>query len=160
MKNLIIISISIASILFLLQSVFAQEQVAAEEKQQQRFAEVNNPPEVPMTFMDESDKKEWMVSKLRSPWLIQDNNNDGKVDYALIVLGADYTKSREGIDNNYDGYIDDFAYFDKTGEIVYQEIDSNYDKKIDIWVEIDKGRRIVRVQRDLDYDGIVDRDLK
>lgn len=146
--------------LFLLQSVFAQEQVVAEEKKQQKFYEVSNPPEVPMTFMHESDKKEWMVSKLRAPWLIQDNNDDGKVDYALIVLGEDYTKSREGIDNNYDGYIDDFAYFDKTGEIVYQEIDSNYDRKIDIWVEIDKGRRIIRVQRDLDYDGIVDRDLQ
>lgn len=160
MKKLTLIFISIVGLLFVLQSAFTQEKIAAEERKKQTFAEVNNPPEVPMTFIAESNEKEWMVSKLRSPWLIQDNNNDGKADYGLIVLGEDYTKSREGIDNNYDGYIDDFAYFDKTGEIVYQEIDSNYDRQIDIWVEIDEGRRIVRIQRDLDYDGVVDRDLK
>lgn len=149
----------------ILPMAFAQRKISAQQQDGKNsvrptFQQVSHIPEVPEQFKEESVSKVWEVASLPNPWVIHDSNDDGKADYALVMYDSNFAKSREGIDNNYDGYLDDFAYFDDKGNIVYQEIDSNYDRQIDIWVEIDKGERVSRIQRDLNYDGIVDRDLQ
>ena len=100
----------------------------------------------------------WDVTKLDLPWILEDTNNDSKYDIAFLVYEDTFNTHQELIDVNYDGYVDEIAYYNEDGNIVYQEFDTNYDREIDYWAEIYNGERVLRIQRDLDYDGFVDRD--
>ena len=138
-----------------------------------------------------------------------DENNDGKIDLMVYKLNdiiylqksdLDYNgifeleehytygkKTKEAVDTNGDGIMDDFYFFD--GDLIEkEEIDSNYDKKPDMWVIFkyrpdhslyecliekdnnydekpdewhytDEKRRVIRIERDTNFDGKVD-DIK
>ncbi|MFP4113262.1 MAG: hypothetical protein ACOC2Y_02350 [Spirochaetota bacterium] len=87
-------------------------------------------------------------------WLTLDRNDDGTVDYAVMVNDAG-NKVREAADFNRDGYMDDF-YFYENGVLQREEIDSNYDQRIDIWIYLRRGVYIEMWERDTDYDGVID----
>jgi hypothetical protein len=83
----------------------------------------------------------------------QDRNYDRQVDY-LVEYDRDGRKTREEMDFNLDGRMDDFCYFEK-GALVRQEIDSNFDDRIDVWVFLE-GPYIRRYEMDKDFNGQVD----
>ena len=85
--------------------------------------------------------------------LSQDRNYDGQVDY-LVEYDRQGLKTREEMDFNFDGRMDDFYYFEK-GTLAREEIDSNFDQRIDIWVFLE-GPYIRRYEMDKDFDGRVD----
>ena len=137
-----------------------------------------------------------------------DENNDGKIDLIVYKVNdimylqksdTDYNgsfemeeyfnngkKVKEAIDNNNDGIMDDFYYFDSVSKLIEkEELDSNYDGKPDIWVIFnykpdhsidecliekdnnydgkpdewhytDERRRVIRIERDTNFDGKVD----
>ncbi len=87
-------------------------------------------------------------------WLTLDRNDDGVVDYAVMV-NDNGQKMREAVDFNRDGAMDDF-YFYENDVLVRQEIDTNYDRRIDAWVYLRRGVYITMWERDRDYDGIID----
>ncbi len=103
-------------------------------------------------------EKKWEMKGYDLPWVVVDSNGDGKNDVATRVRPNGYKKMLEVLDSNFDGLADDFAYFDETGSMLFQEIDSNYDKKIDLWISIKDGKYMKRFQRDKDFDGYVDID--
>ncbi len=115
-------------------------------------------PELPdLAYIEQ--KKKWDMESYDLPWLVVDTNGDGKNDVVTKVRSnSGYKKVLEVLDSNFDGIADDFAYFDESGHILFQEIDSNYDKKIDLWVTIEDGKYMKRFQRDKDFDGYVDID--
>jgi hypothetical protein len=102
---------------------------------------------------DGSPDQWYEVSDGRILSLRQDRNYDGRVDY-LVEYDRGGRKTREEMDFNFDGLMDDFYYFEK-GELVRQEIDSNFDDRIDIWVFLE-GPYIRRYEMDKDFDGRVD----
>jgi hypothetical protein len=83
--------------------------------------------------------------------LEQDSDGDGRPDYALHYDAAG-SLSREELDYNLDGRMDDFRYYAR-GVPVREEIDSDFDGRIDIWVTILDGQYIERYERDTDGDG-------
>lgn len=87
-------------------------------------------------------------------WLVLDRNEDGVVDYAVMVNERGY-KVREAMDYNYDGWMDDF-YFYSNDVLQREEIDSNFDQKIDIWIHLRRGVYITMWERDTDFDGVID----
>lgn len=145
---------------FLIIIFFVLSVSAVAQQEKPGFKEVSRDPVIPKRYQKESKNKEFEISKLDDTWLTQDSNDDGILDYALILDKENYSKYREGVDSNDDGFIDDFVFYTREGKIEYQEIDSNFDKKIDIWVEIGHDERVHRIQRDMDYDGIVDQEFR
>jgi len=87
-------------------------------------------------------------------WLKLDRNDDGVVDYVIMVNDRGQ-KLREAVDFNYDGYMDDF-YFYSNDVLQRQEIDTNFDLRIDAWVYLRRGVYIEMWERDRDFDGIID----
>ncbi|MFP4377983.1 MAG: hypothetical protein ACLFP4_13150, partial [Spirochaetales bacterium] len=87
-------------------------------------------------------------------WLTLDRNEDGKIDYAVLVSRTG-DKIREAMDFNYDGMMDDF-YMYENNVLKREEIDSNYDGKIDIWIYLNRGVYIRMLERDTDFDGVID----
>ena len=101
---------------------------------------------------DTGDEEEQLP--LNAVILESDSNDDGLIDYILIVDGQNL-KFAEKLDFDYDGIMDDFYYY-KKGIMIRREIDSNYDGEIDIWVYIKEGVYIEMYKRDLDFDGKID----
>lgn len=91
---------------------------------------------------------------LEGGWLTLDRNEDGRIDYAVLVSDSG-DKIREAMDFNHDGNMDDF-YFYENDVLQKEEIDSNYDGKIDIWVYLNRGVYIRMWERDTDFDGVID----
>lgn len=114
-------------------------------------------PEIPnIRFV--SQEKVWEMKKYELPWVIIDNNKDKVPEIATRINADRYRRIVEVLDSNFDGFADDFSYFDGNGNMVFQEIDSNFDKKIDLWITIVGGKYMKRFQRDKDFDGFVDID--
>ncbi len=87
-------------------------------------------------------------------WLKLDRNDDGIVDYVVMVNERGH-KLREAVDFNYDGFMDDF-YFYSNDVLQRQEIDTNFDLQIDAWVYLRRGVYIEMWERDRDFDGVID----
>lgn len=87
-------------------------------------------------------------------WLTSDRDDDGRVDYAVQIDERGY-KTREAMDFNFDGLMDDFYFYDND-VLQRQEIDSNYDRIVDIWIFMWRGVYVRRWERDTDFDGTVD----
>ena len=93
------------------------------------------------------------VSDGRVIGLSLDRNYDERIDYT-VGYDADNRKTREEMDFNFDGRMDDF-YFFKEGELVRQEVDSNFDGRIDVWVSLE-GQYIRGYEMDRDFDGVAE----
>lgn len=89
-----------------------------------------------------------------SEWLTLDRNEDGAIDYAVLVSRSG-NKIHEAMDFNHDGLMDDF-YIYENNVLKREEIDSNYDGKIDIWIYLNRGVYIRMWERDTDFDGVID----
>lgn len=87
-------------------------------------------------------------------WIVNDENSDGVVDYA-IYFDEDGYKVFEVIDFDRNGSMDDF-YFYSRGVLVRQELDQNDDQLIDLWVYITEGVYVQGYERDSNYDGKID----
>jgi hypothetical protein len=92
---------------------------------------------------------------LGGEWIKFDRNGDGRTDYA-VRLDEWGHKVREALDFNFDGYFDDFLYYQR-GVLVREEIDSNYDRRVDIWIYVTGGIYVERIEQDTNFDGIPDR---
>jgi hypothetical protein len=91
------------------------------------------------------------VTKYGDEWRTGDMNNDGVVDYA-VLLDEDLMKQREVMDFNKDGLIDDF-YFYENEVLVREELDTNYDGAVDLWIYMHEGVYVKMWKRDTNYDG-------
>ena len=96
----------------------------------------------------------WDAREYDEPWLLEDRNGDGLFDFA-VLMDDEGNRSEEALDYNYDGYMDDF-YFYNRDVLVRQTIDTNYDGKLDLWIYIYHGVYIERYERDTDFDGEID----
>lgn len=106
-----------------------------------------------------------------------DVNNDGRSEISHVSKGG--REACRAVDLNFDGRIDSYVYFDKTGQIrrresdfdrdgvldeiatyengktVRKERETNLDQKIDTW-DFYQNEMIVRRERDSNADGRVD----
>ena len=89
-----------------------------------------------------------------SGWLTSDRDSNGVIDYAVQIDDRGY-KTREAMDFNYDGLMDDFYFYDND-VLQRQEIDTNFDRLIDVWIFMWRGVYVRRWERDTDFDGIAD----
>ncbi len=108
-------------------------------------------------FPDRRERRSWQSfdpEDYGEGWLTLDRNDDGVVDYAVMVDDSG-RKMREAVDFNRDGAMDDF-YFYENGVLARQEVDTNYDHRIDAWVYLRRGVYITMWERDRDFDGIID----
>jgi len=108
-------------------------------------------------FPDSRSVSEWQhfdPDEYGEEWLKLDRNEDGLVDYAVMVDERG-RKVREAMDFNYDGKMDDF-YFYRNGVLLRQEIDTNFDRQIDAWIYLRRGVYIEMWERDRDFDGVID----
>jgi hypothetical protein len=107
---------------------------------------------------DEGEEKKngltFPVEEYGQSWMKSDRDEDGNTDYA-VQLDRKGNLKKEVMDFNYDGYMDDFYFFEE-GKLVREEIDSNFDNKIDIWVYVTDNVYIERYERDTDFDGEID----
>ncbi|MFW5728773.1 MAG: hypothetical protein ACOCYG_03845 [Spirochaetota bacterium] len=110
-------------------------------------------PSLPQGDEDDPDLY-YDVEKYGDDWVLGDRNNDGSVDYA-VYLDEDLLKTREVMDFNNDGLMDDF-YFYENEVLVRQELDTNYDGAVDLWIHMHEGVYVRKWVRDTDYDGIPD----
>jgi hypothetical protein len=94
------------------------------------------------------------VAKYGDEWRTGDMNDDGLVDYA-VLLDEDLMKQREVMDFNKDGLMDDF-YFYENEVLVREELDTNYDGAVDLWIYMHEGVYVKMWKRDTNYDGEVD----
>ena len=87
-------------------------------------------------------------------WLTLDRNEDGRIDYAVMVddLGR---KLLEALDYNHDGSMDTF-YIYENDLLRRQEMDTNGNQQIDVWVYIRRGVYIAMWERDNSHDGVID----
>jgi hypothetical protein len=103
---------------------------------------------------DDSVPLELDVSAYEEGWLIGDTNEDGTLDYALMLDDAN-DKRYEAMDFNFDGSMDDFYYYER-GVLVREEIDTNFDGLIDLWIYMHEGVYVRSYERDTDFDGTID----
>jgi hypothetical protein len=104
---------------------------------------------------DEDDPELYFdVEEYGDDWMRGDTNDDGVVDYA-VYLNEDLLKTREVMDFNKDGLIDDF-YFYENEVLVREELDTNYDGAVDLWIHMHEGVYVRKWVRDTDHDGIPD----
>lgn len=82
-----------------------------------------------------------------------DMNFDGVVDITRF-FGTDGAIVQEEHDFDFDGRIDQIAYFEG-GELARKELDTNFDNRIDTWVWC-AGRLLERQERDRHHMGRVD----
>ncbi len=94
------------------------------------------------------------VEEYREPWITGDTNNDGRINYALM-LNDRGVKRYEAVDHNNDGMMDNFYYY-QNGVLSRQEIDTNYDGRIDLWIHMYDGVRVRGYERDTNHDGTAD----
>jgi len=83
-----------------------------------------------------------------------DLNADGRVDIAY-VFDADGQVTKETLDLDYDGKVDDTLYFEK-GKKVRSEKDLDGDGRVDTWSYYDGNEKLVRKERDVKGAGKVD----
>lgn len=94
------------------------------------------------------------VDDYGAAWIPGDTDNDGRMDYALML--DDMNRKRfEAMDFNRDGLMDDF-YIYEGGVLTAEQLDTNFDGAIDLWIFMHDGVRIRGYERDTDYDGEVD----
>ena len=79
-----------------------------------------------------------------------DDNHDGRPDHFYIYRNG--VLSREEIDRNGDGKIDEWEFFDRQGRIERVELDENFDGRPDAWFSY-KNSMIESSRRDTDFDG-------
>lgn len=94
------------------------------------------------------------VAAYETGWLTGDTNEDGILDYALMLDDAN-EKRYEAMDFNFDGSMDDFYYYQR-GVLQREEIDTNFDGAIDLWIYMHEGVYVESYERDSDYDGEID----
>lgn len=79
-----------------------------------------------------------------------DYNQDGRPDHFFIY--RDGVLSREEVDRNFDGKIDEWDFFDREGKIERMELDENFDGRPDVWFSYKNG--IIGSSRsDTDFNG-------
>jgi len=83
-----------------------------------------------------------------------DLNADGRVDI-VYFFDADGQVSKETLDLDYDGKVDDTLYFEK-GKKVRSEKDLDGDGRIDTWSYYDANEKLSRKERDVKGTGKVD----
>ncbi len=94
------------------------------------------------------------VSDYGPEWITADRNNDGKIDYAML-LNDRGERIFEAIDFNHDGYMDDF-YIYRNDVLIRREIDQSFNRSIDLWVYIHEGVYVAGYERDTSGDGKID----
>ncbi|GEM_PF-2836645 len=116
-----------------------------------------NLKDIPLERIDESDEPQYRdrmpiyaVEEYGSPWITDDRNGDGQVDYA-VLFNEYFEKVIEAVDYGHDGLMDDFYYYHE-GNLVRQEIDTNHDGAVDLWIYLD-GAYVERWERDTNHDG-------
>jgi hypothetical protein len=87
--------------------------------------------------------------------ITMDQNYDEAIDYKGEFT-KDWKPVFEEFDDNGDGAMDTFYYYDK-GALIRQEVDSNYDGKIDIWIYLYSSVYITKYAADTDFDGTIDK---
>lgn len=93
--------------------------------------------------------------ELSPDWELLDTNDDGQVDYAVIVDETGLLV-RASMDYSGDGMFDNFyAYED--GQLVMHEIDSNSNGQVDLRVFVTEGSQVVGFEQDTNHDGTMDR---
>jgi len=83
-----------------------------------------------------------------------DLNGDGRVDI-VYFFDADGQVTKETLDLDYDGKVDDTLYFEK-GKKVRSEKDLDGDGRVDTWSYYDGEEKLVRKERDVKGTGKVD----
>jgi hypothetical protein len=83
-----------------------------------------------------------------------DLNADGRVDI-VYFFDADGQVSKETLDLDYDGKVDDTLYFEK-GKKVRSEKDLDGDGRVDTWSYYDANEKLSRKERDVKGTGKVD----
>ena len=83
-----------------------------------------------------------------------DLNGDGRVD-VVYFFDADGQVTKETLDLDYDGKVDDTLYFEK-GKKVRSEKDLDGDGRVDTWSYYDGNEKLVRKERDVKGTGKVD----
>lgn len=83
-----------------------------------------------------------------------DLNGDGRVDI-VYFFDADGQVTKETLDLDYDGKVDDTLYFEK-GKKVRSEKDLDGDGRVDTWSFYDANEKLVRKERDVKGTGKVD----
>jgi len=83
-----------------------------------------------------------------------DLNGDGRVDI-VYFFDADGVVTKETLDLDYDGKVDDTLYFEK-GKKVRSEKDLDGDGRVDTWSYFDGNEKLVRKERDVKGTGKVD----
>ncbi len=103
---------------------------------------------------DDGVPMELEVEFYEQGWMTGDTNEDGTIDYALM-LTENNQKRYEAMDFNFDGLMDDFYYYER-GVLVREEIDTNFDGAVDLWIHMHEGVYVGGYERDSDYDGEID----
>ncbi len=104
-------------------------------------------------FEDAPRATEFHPSEFTSDWELLDTNDDGNIDYAVIV-DSNGLLVRAAMDYSGDGVFDNFyAYYD--GQLVLHEIDSNSDGAIDLRVFVVEGNQVAGFEQDTNHDGIM-----
>jgi hypothetical protein len=83
-----------------------------------------------------------------------DLNADGRVDI-VYFFDADGQVTKETLDLDYDGKVDDTLYFEK-GKKVRSEKDLDGDGRVDTWSYYDADEKLARKERDVKGTGKVD----
>ena len=115
---------------------------------------VSSAPGITLDRNGDGHPDQWYeVADGRVTGLSLDRNFDEQVDYT-VEYDADNRKTREEMDFNFDGRMDDFYFFEE-GKLVRQEVDSNFDGRIDVWVSLE-GQYIRGYEMDRDFDGVAE----
>ncbi|MFP4511257.1 MAG: hypothetical protein ACOC4I_06825 [Spirochaetota bacterium] len=93
--------------------------------------------------------------ELSSDWELLDTNDDGQIDYAVVV-DDDGLLVRASMDYSGDGLFDNFYAYDE-GRLVMHEIDSNSNGRVDLRVFVTEGDQVVGFEQDTNHDGTMDR---
>ncbi len=127
---------------------------------EQGRAELPQPDDFDIERIEEEQEREYRdempiysVSEYEAPWITDDRNGDGRIDYA-VLFNQSFQKVAEAVDHSHDGRMDDFYYYHR-GDLVRQEIDTNHDGVVDLWIYLD-GAYVERWERDTNHDGRAD----
>ncbi len=103
---------------------------------------------------DGNSSRIWNVQEYDDPWEVEDTNDDGNPDYAVMTDDSERLELA-AMDYSGDGRMDNF-YFYEDGVLTRHELDTNHDGRIDVRIHLEEGTHVRVVERDTTGDGEFD----